>query len=368
MSNTVPAPRARDFAQSLQIAEREHRLGHFEQAVAIYRVVLSQCPDYKTASVDLSRSLFALREWPAAWAAFASRFEAQEGRATPALAARLGLHRTPRMQAGSRPARVAVLGEGGLGDVILFSRFVPRLIASGVDARLIVPRRLAPLLRTLNPAPAIGFDDDPAAAAGCDAWAPIMDLPALLNLAEADLSASRPYLHAEPARIERWRSWLASSDEPGPSIAIAWRGAPDNRSAALRSARLTDLAPLAAIPGVRLICLQKDAADDEIAACGFSEKILRPGPPFDEEGAFLDSAALLMCADRLVSVDTALVHLAGALSRPCDMLLGEDIDWRWLDMAPENVWHPSVRVWRGAGEGIAQGAARASTALKGGAK
>ena len=363
MSNTVPAPRARDFAQSLQIAEREHRLGRFEQAVAIYRVVLAQCPDYKAAWLDLSRSLFALREWPAAWAAFALRFEALEGRALPALAARTGLDRTPRMTAGARPARLAVLGEGGLGDIILFSRFVPRMIASGVAVHLIVPRRLAPLLRTLDPAPTIGFDDDPTAGAGCDAWAPIMDLPSLLDLTEADLSAPRPCLSAEPARVARWRAWLASqhTDAPGPLIAIAWRGAPDNRAAALRSARLDDLAPLAAIPGACFICLQKDAGDDEIAACGFAQQILRPGPAFDDDGAFRDSAALLMLADRLVSVDTALVHLAGAVSRPCDVLLGEDADWRWLDMAPGNVWHPGVRVWRG--DRFGETAARCAAAI-----
>jgi hypothetical protein len=342
------APRSRDFALCLQVAAREHRLGQFEAAAGIYRVVLQQCPDYPQARVDLSRTLFALREWPAAWLAFGARFEAFEGAKAPALVARAGLSTTPRMTKGARPARIAIVSEGGLGDVILFSRFVSRLIARGIDARLIAPRRLIPLLRTMDAAPAFACDDEPDAGAGCDAWAPLMDLPALLGVQEAELGAPQPVLRAEEARIEHWRAWLREQrgDRRGPTFAIAWRGAAENRAASLRSARLSDFAPLAAIPGATLVCLQKDAADAEIGDSGFAGQIVRPQAPFDEDGAFLDSAALLTIVDSLVSIDTALVHLAGALSRPCELLLGQDPDWRWLDMAPGNVWHASVRVWR----------------------
>lgn len=360
------APQSRDFALSLQIAAREHRLGHYETARGIYRIVLSQCPDYPQGFVDLSRTLFALREWPEAWAAFGSRFEAYEGRKAPALVARAGLARTPRMAPGARPQRLAIVGEGGLGDIILFSRFVSRMIATGVPVRLIAPRRLVPLLRSLDPAPTLVCDDEPEAGSGCDAWAPLMDLPALLGLEEADLAASRPMLGAEAARVARWRDWLSGQrgDRSGPMIAISWRGSAHNRAAARRSARLTDFAALAAIPGATLLCLQQDATEDEIRASGFAAQILRPGADFDLDGAFLDSAALLMSVDRLVSIDTALVHLAGALSRPCDVLLGADPDWRWLAMAPGNVWHPSVRVWRcGDGETYAGLAARCAAAM-----
>lgn len=340
-------PRSRDFALCLQVAAREHRLGQFEAAVGIYRVVLQQCPDYPQARVDLSRTLFALRQWPQAWLAFSARFEAFEGAREPALVARAGLQNTPRMSKGSKPVRVAIVSEGGLGDVIMFSHFVSRLIASGVDARLIAPRRLIPLLRTMDPAPAFACNDEAGAGEGCDAWAPLMDLPALLGLQEAELNASKPVLRAAPERVEHWRAWLHQrrGDARGPTFAIAWRGAPENRAAGQRSARLSDFAPLAAIPGATLVCLQKDATDEEIRDSGFAGQILRP-PGLDEDGAFLDSAALLMNVDSLVSIDTALVHLAGALSRPCELLLGQDPDWRWLDMAPGNVWHSSVRVWR----------------------
>jgi hypothetical protein len=347
----IKAPSVPDFALALHIADRERRRGDLDAALGIYRVVLSQCPDYAQGWVELSRVLFALRQWPAAWRAFEYRTQAREGRETPALVARVGLADKPRMRAGAKPGRLAVLSEGGLGDVIQFSRFVEPMMASGVDVRLVAPRRLLPLLRTLDPAPSLACEDEADAGDGCDAWAPIMDLPGLLDLHEPDLAAHTPTLRAEPARVERWRAWLSArrGDRRGPVIAMVWRGATDNAAASERSARLADFAPLAAIPGATLLCLQKDATADEIRASGFASHILRPGPDFDEDGAFLDSAALLMAADRLVTIDTAMAHLAGALARPCDLLLGQDPDWRWLDMAPANVWSPTIRIARCAG-------------------
>ena len=131
-------------------------------------------------------------------------------------------------------------------------------------------------------------------------------------------------------------------------IAFAWRGNPDHKLDGSRSATLADMAPLAKIPDVTLICLQHNASDEEIAACGLGDKILRPGPDFDSGiDAFLDSAALLTLVDRLVCVDTSLIHVAGALHAPVDLLLTRDwADWRWIDRDDFNVWYPTLHIWR----------------------
>ena len=344
-------PVAADFTAMVRVADREQQDARFEAAVSLYRVVLAQAPNYVEGLAKLARALFCLRRWDEAWRAFDIRFRLMDGPPTVNARDRDGRPRDmPRIVEGPLPARLLVMCEQGMGDTIQFCRFLPRLLEAGVDLQVVVPQRLFGLLRTLDPAPPCLPGEVASSLRNIEQWTTMMDLPLLLGLDEADYMAREPYLRADPVRIARWREWLAGQhgDRSGPVIAFCWRGNAEHKLDGARSARLADLAPLAAIPGVTLVCLQHDATDDEIAACDFGAAIVRPGPDFDSGiDAFLDSAALLTLVDRLVCVDTSLAHVAGALHCPVEMMLTDQwADWRWIDRTDFNVWYPTLRIWR----------------------
>lgn len=368
MSDPKPAkPSARDYAMTVQIADREQAAGNFEAAAAIYRVVLAQIPAYVEGHAKLARALFCLKRWDEAWKAFDIRFKLMDSPPAVSVRAPDGSPRPkPRHVEGPLPGKLLVLSEQGMGDTIQFARFLPRLVEAGVQAQVVVPQRLFGLLRTLDPSPPLLPAEVPGSVTQVQAWTMMMDLPSVLGLREEDYLASKPYLRAEPARVARWRAWLG--ERKGPVIAFAWRGNPEHKVDGARSAKLEDMAPLAAIENATLVCLQQNATDEEIAACGFAEKIVRPGPDFDSGlDAFLDSAAILSIVDRLVCVDTSLIHLAGALHARAELLLHRHwADWRWLDEDTSNVWYPTLRIWRCAeGESYGELVARLAQTLQG---
>jgi hypothetical protein len=350
------APLPSDFSQTVMAADREQREGRYETAVALYRVVLAQAPKYVEGHAKLARALFCLRRWDEAWRAFDIRFQLMD--VPPNVNARDSDGRArelPRLVEGPLPKRLLVMCEQGMGDTIQFARFLPRLVQAGVQVQAVVPQRLFGLLRTLDPAPPCLPAETQASLTGVETWTTMMDLPLLLGLAEEDYLAREPYLRADPRRVARWRAWLADqhAGKSGPVIAFCWRGNPEHKLDASRSATLADLAPLAEIPGATLICLQHNVTDQDLASCGFGDRIIRPGPDFDSGiDAFLDSAALLTLVDRMVCVDTSLAHVAGALHCPVDMMITKDWpDWRWIDRVDFNVWYPTLRIWRSETEG-----------------
>jgi hypothetical protein len=167
-------------------------------------------------------------------------------------------------------------------------------------------------------------------------------LPGILGLDATAIPAALPYLAAEPERIARWRQQIDS--RPGFKIGVAWQGNPKSSAELGRSAPLTALAPLAAVPGVRLISLQKGPGSEQIWSFPPIEDL---GSRFDAGAdAFLDTAAAMQCLDLVVSVDTAPAHLAGALGKPVWIALKHVPDWRWMLGRADSPWYPAARLFR----------------------
>lgn len=345
-----PHPHAPDpgqFQQFIALADHEQAHGRYETAVRLYRLALAMDPDNLTIQSRFTRALFCLEMWPQAWAMFHKvRFRLMGS--APSVTRRTPSGENvplPFWGGGTAPKRLLVMTEQGLGDTIQFARFIPTLVARGITPALVAPERLFPLLETL-PVPVTLLPAERSQSAGkIDAWTNLVDLPAVLGLKPEDYGAPEPYLRADPARVATWREKLGSH---GRLIGIQWRGNPAAPVDQARSATLADFAPLAEIPGVRLICLQKDATADEIAAVPFADRIEYLGDSLDADaGAFLDTAAILECCERVVAVDTAIVHLAGALGRPVDVLLQPHwADWRWTNRETDTLWYPTMRLWR----------------------
>jgi len=224
----------------------------------------------------------------------------------------------------------------GLGDAIQFYRYVALAQARGARVILSVNDPLLPLLQSAVPqVPTIGLGE---VAEVFDYHIPLMSLPLALG---GNIPATARYLAAEPARVAQWRARLGNE---GYRIAISWQGDAVTMGAEGKSFPLSALAGIAAIPGVRLISLQRNAGSEQLAQAGMRVETF---PGFDEGGgAFLDSAAIMENCDLVISCDTALAHLVGALGVPGWIALKHVPEWRWFLNREDSPWYPSLRLFR----------------------
>lgn len=237
---------------------------------------------------------------------------------------------------------ILIHAEQGMGDAIMFARYVPMVAARAKQVTFEVHPGLVPLLRTVHP-------DLPVFELGqfrgtLDCHCPLMSLPLAFGTTLDTVPATVPYLTADPARIARWAERIGTH---GFRIGICWRGNPFSGADAGRSLYVSEFAPLAAIPGVRLISLQKGAGTEQLLGLANRFRVEDPGAEFDAgPGAFLDTAAIMHCLDLVVTVDTAVGHLAGALARPVWIALKVGHDWRWLTGRTDTPWYPTARLFR----------------------
>ena len=172
----------------------------------------------------------------------------------------------------------------------------------------------------------------------------LMSLPGRLGAEPSGATPAPPYLRAEPERVAHWRAALG---EGGLKIGIGWQGNPNGPVDVGRSLPLAAFAPLARIPGARLISLQKGFGLEQIEALAGAFAVETPPAPFDEgPDAFVDTAALMQGLDLIVTSDTSLAHLAGALGVPAWVALKFAPDWRWMFERADSPWYPSLRLFR----------------------
>lgn len=234
-----------------------------------------------------------------------------------------------------------VYPEGYLGDMIQFCRYLPMLEAQGAHVLLSAPRVLHALLRGLSST--VALIDGPADPGAFDRHIALMSLPHAFRTTLTSIPATDGYLRAEPGRIARWTSRIGTH---GLRVGVAWQGN-RNHGDNDRFFPPSALAPLAGVPGVRLISLQKPepAVSDAIAASGLPIETL--GDDLDAGGeAFMDTAAAMHGLDLVVACDSAVAHLAGALGRRCWLALKKVPDWRWMIEGDRAPWYRDIRLFR----------------------
>ncbi|WP_029007951.1 tetratricopeptide repeat protein [Azospirillum halopraeferens] len=243
-------------------------------------------------------------------------------------------------------------GEQGFGDAIQFARYAPLAAARGGRVVLEVQPLLVRLMRSLGPEIRVVPRADDGAPPPHDRHCPLMSLPLAFGTTPETIPVTVPYLRADAADVARWRAWLDERCGNGRDlrVGLVWAGNPCHRNDRNRSLPATALAPLLAVPGVRFVSLQTGAARADLPA------LPRPpgGPildPIDGVRDFADTAAILETLDLLITVDTAVVHLAGALGRPAWLLLPRVPDWRWLLDRSDSPWYPTLRLFRQARAG-----------------
>lgn len=234
-----------------------------------------------------------------------------------------------------------VYAEQGLGDTIQFCRFLQSFVARGAKVVAQVPQVLRALLASLEGVTVIAHTDP---VPPHDFNVPMMSLPFALQAGGQLQPGGVPYLKADPARVAAWRQRLPA----GPfRVGISWQGNPRAKVDRVRSAPLRAFAPLAAIPGVSLVSLQKNDGLEQLL--NLPEGMVVETLPDDfgtGPDSFMDTAAVLMNLDLVVSIDSAVSHLSGALGRPLIVALKQIPEWRWMPEGDDTPWYPTARLFR----------------------
>ncbi len=320
----------------LRRAAAYHTLGRFAEGQADADAAVQLSPDdevlYTVSFIDRLHGRW-LEAWPKHERRLSFRLR------TPSVLAKLP------MWNGEAPSTETLLikGEEGLGDQINFSRYVPLLAERGHRVAVWPDPKLVPLFKSLSGVASVVASEDDVSRLGPVRWVNMLSLPHVLRTSVETIPPTTPYLTADPERLERWRRQLGS----GFKIGIHWQGNPRMTQDRIRSIPLTHFAPLANIENVRLISLQKEPGARQIADVSFRDKIEQPLDSSDiGADAVLETAALLEALDLVVTSDSMIAHLAGALERPVLLALMLVPDWRWRLEGEDCPWYPTMRLFR----------------------
>jgi tetratricopeptide (TPR) repeat protein len=310
--------------------------GRFAEAVAAYEAAIAARPDYAQAHVNLAFLLLGCGDFARGWEEYiwTWRLPAKRGNYPY-------LDRATLWNGETFPGRqLLITREQGYGDAIQMARYLPAVKARGGRVVLEVAPPLASLFKRLP-----GIDELRVVREitshrdDVDLFIPITGLPRAFGTELASIPAPIPYLRASEERIERWR--VRMERPPGLRVGIVWAGNPDHADDHRRSVRLEDFAALGPIQGIAWFGLEK-GRDEERRSCGS----LVLDPLGAEIGDFADTAAILAHLDLVISIDTAIVHLAGAMGKTVWTLLPFAPDWRWRFERDDSPWYPTMRLYR----------------------
>jgi len=325
--------------------------GELDQAIAAYRQAIALHFNYAEAHVNLAFVLLVRGDFLAGWEEYEWRWTLKE-------AGSLQRNFTPpQWDGGPLEGRTLLLhAEQGLGDAIQFIRYLPRVAQGGGNIILECQPELERLFRRITPDLLVLARGQTLPA--FDVHCSLLSLPRVFFTDLTNLPRNAPYLHADAADATVWRERLSgpgssirppglpqSRDPSGPDlkVGLVWAGGPTNTNDRNRSVKLASLARLAEVPGVRFISLQKGAAAAEARNLPLGMELIDVA---EELKDFADTAALLANLDLVIAVDTAVVHLAGAMGRPVWTLLPFAPDWRWLLARSDSPWYPTMRLFR----------------------
>jgi hypothetical protein len=242
---------------------------------------------------------------------------------------------------GSPVGTLLIRIEQGRGDLFQFARYLP--LAANRCKRLVLscPIELHQLLRGLSFVDRIELSGRPLP---CDGWARVMSLPLRLGLMDPDRAPKAPYLSADRELSRKWRVAMSPLEHDF-KVGICWQGNPSHQSDNLRSIPLAAFIRLAEFPKVVLLSLQKQHGMDQLA--GNCPPVVDLSSRLDiGPNAFMDTAAVIANLDLVITADTAVAHLAGAMGVPVWVAISSDPDWRWGVSGETTPWYPSMRLFR----------------------
>ncbi|WP_258397072.1 tetratricopeptide repeat protein [Paraburkholderia unamae] len=321
------------------------QLGRVEASIEAYRRALALRPDYAAARANLALPLLCLGAYEEAWPLYEARHEPSIGEG--------GVARPPVPYPQWRGESLAgksilVWPEQGLGDSLQFCRYVPMVKALGAaQVSVACAPALARLFETLAGADRVIPLNGEGRIEGHDYWCLTMSLPMRFGTTLATIPARAPYLHARDDEAQAWRARLPAG---ALKVGLVWAGHPREDQAASnaidqrRSLDARSFAPLLRTPGVTFVSLQLGATTRPQIADLPAEA--RPFDPMDDVRDFADTAAIVANLDLVITVDTSMAHLAGALGKPVWVLSRYAACWRWLKNRDDSPWYPTARIFR----------------------
>jgi tetratricopeptide (TPR) repeat protein len=334
------------IARKPELAEAHNCLGiarlHQQrqaEAVAQFDEGLRLKPDDAEIRLNRALCLLAMGDYRRGWEEYEWRWKLK--RSAPRA------HTQPPWDGSPMPEGTVLLwSEQGMGDILQFVRYAP-LVKERVGTVLLdCPGPLRGLLASCPGVDALVGGG--AAQPAPDAHAPLLSLPRLLGTDSLEkVPATVPYLFADAALRQAWRRRVPEG--PGLRVGVVWQGNPQFSGDRFRSVPLERFRPLAQVPGVRLFSLQKGKGAEQLAELQEELGITDLGSQIS--GDFRDTAAAVLNLDLVVSVDSSVAHLTGALGVPVWILLPANPDWRWLTGRTDSLWYPTARLFRQRGWG-----------------
>ncbi len=311
------------------------RQGRCAEAIETYKRVLQIKPDYAKAHCNLGMALLLSGRLREGWAEYRWRVRTGNVACSPR-------YDSPCWDGSPFVGkRLVVHFEQGFGDNIQFIRYLPMVKRRGGT---VICEMLRPLVGLLRGFP--GIDELVEASStgkssiNSDLHVPLLELPRIFGTALHTIPCDVPYLHADLLKAEYWRKKLSM---PGFKVGIVWAGTPAHMENRARSCRLSHFLRLSKVPGMQLIGLQKGAAAGQADEMATRMSVMNLA---DELHDFTDTAAVIANLDLVISVDTAVLHLAGAMAKPAWAVLSFAPDWRWMLDRDHSLWYPSIRLFR----------------------
>lgn len=344
-------------------------LGRYTQAIAAYDAAIVAAPNHTPAWNNRGRALQALSRHAEALASFDKALALQKDYADAHFNRALSLltlgdlargfeqyewrwkrsgMRDPRrgygkpLWLGEFPlARKTILltAEQGLGDTIQFARYAPLIAQSGARVVLEVQPELKDILARIDGVASCHARGEPLPP--YDLQCPLGSLPLALKTEPASIPAAIPYLRVDESRLAQWRPRLEAL--PGKRVALAWAGNVQHPNDRNRSIHLKLLEPLLALEGLSFLSIQRELRGNDAELLARHANVTHLG---GELADMADTAAIATLADLTLSVDTSVVHLAGALGRPLWVMLAFAPDWRWTLESEHSRWYPQARLIR----------------------
>jgi tetratricopeptide (TPR) repeat protein len=305
--------------------------GGRDEAVSSFMHALVREPDNAEAHLGIGQILLAEGDFRPGWIEYAWRNKLDQAKG---LMPRMV---TPRWNGMCLPHdRVLLVGDQGFGDTIQFARYIKQVAARCGEVVVGCSPELAPLLRTVAGVTSVHtrWDDIPRHVAHCL----LSSLPGILGTEPGTIPWDGPYLAAEPALAAAWAERLPAGRRAG----LVWAGRPTHPNDLRRSIPLEQLAPLGDVAGIQLVSVQKPVPARDTAAFAALGLTDWSG----ELGDFSETLGLLAGLDLVISVDSAVAHLAGAAGRPVWMLTPQPADWRWMHDRADSPWYPALRLFR----------------------